>query len=324
MLWQAGVTALLAVGAQAGGVADLVAEGVLTGRSRQAVEQRMGEHASDRIVVSRQASSTVSLIQNGTVNMAEWEAQVSTACQQALSKLPQSTNPSGTCTCYNLPALNTQTGAFEADLRLYQLSTPREDFTGIPANQVQVALSYNGASVSPVTSSTAAQKVSGPQARQAAGANTNLKLLQTYLFVGQVDPNKMQLEMNMAALEALVMPTVTLSAVNAAGQTVNTTVSSNEAAFVTGVFSNMVVLSETAKAQAAVDDVTRGLANGTIAFVLPGVNLLIFPIGLIICGAWTVIGAAVIGFGFFERVQYRESYRRRSAIANKGSMTKRI
>lgn len=321
MLWHAPVAALLAVGAQAGGVADLVAEGALTGRSPKSIEQRMEEHVSDHVVVSRQASSTVSLQQNGTVNMAEWEAQVNAACQEALSKLPQSTNPSGTCTCYNLPVLNTKTGAFEADLRLYQLSTPREEFAGIPPDQVQVSLSYNGASVSPVTATTAAQKVSGPQARQAA---PSLQLLQTYLFVGQVDQDKMQLEMNMAALEALVMPTVTLSAVNAGGQTVNTTVSSNEATFLTGVFSDMVVLSDTAKAQAAVDDVTQGLSNGTIAFVLPGVNLLIFPIGLIICGSWTVIGAAVIGFGFFERVQYRESYRRRSAIANKGSASRRI
>jgi hypothetical protein len=194
MLWHARVTALLAAGAQAGGVADLVAEGVLTGRSPKSIEQRMGQHVNDHVVVSRQASSTVSLQQNGSVNMADWEAQVTAACQQALQKLPQSTNPSGTCTCYNLPVLNTQTGAFEADLRLYQLSTPREEFAGIPPDQVQVSLSYNGASVSPVTASTAAQKVSGPQPRQ---ASTNLQLLQTYLFVGQVDQDKMQLEMNM-------------------------------------------------------------------------------------------------------------------------------
>lgn len=191
MMWQAGVTALLAIGAQAGGVADLVAEGALTGRSPKSIEQRMEEHVSDHVVVSRQASSTVSLNQNGTVNMAEWEAQVNTACEDALSKLPQSTNPSGTCTCYNLPVLNTKTGAFEADLRLYQISASREEFAGIPANQVQVGLSYNGASVSPVTASTAAQKV---QPRQ---ANSKPQLLQTYLFVGQVDPDKMQLEMNM-------------------------------------------------------------------------------------------------------------------------------
>lgn len=118
-----------------------------------------------------------------------------------------------------------------------------------------------------------------------------------------------------ALLEALVTPTVTLSAVNAAGATVSTNVSSNEAVFVAGVFSNDVVLSNTAKAQLAVDLVVSELKNGTVAFVLPGVNLLIFPVGLVVTGSWFVIGLVVIGFGFFERVQYRENYRRRVARA---------
>lgn len=120
------------------------------------------------------------------------------------------------------------------------------------------------------------------------------------------------------------MPVVTLSAVNAAGQTVSTNVSSNEAVFVAGAFSTQVVLSTTAQAQLAVDAVVGGLANGTVAFVLPGVNLLIFPIGLVIAGIWLVIGATVIGFGFFERVQYREHYRRRAAYASKAATLKRF
>lgn len=119
------------------------------------------------------------------------------------------------------------------------------------------------------------------------------------------------------------MPTVTLSAVTTAGQQITTNVSMNEAAFLTGVFADQVVLSTTAQAQIAVDQVVAGLANGTVAFVLPGVNLLIFPVGLIIASIWFVIGLLVIGFGFFERVSYRESYRRNAAIANRGA-TKRI
>lgn len=116
------------------------------------------------------------------------------------------------------------------------------------------------------------------------------------------------------------MPTVTLSAANAGGQTVSTNVSSNEASFLVGALSDIVVLSETAKAQIAVDQVVQGLANGTVAFVLPGVNLLIFPIGLVITGAWTAIGMVVIGIGFFERVQHREMYRKSAAIAGKGAV----
>lgn len=120
------------------------------------------------------------------------------------------------------------------------------------------------------------------------------------------------------------MPTVTLSAKNSLGKTVATNVSSNEAAFVAGAFSTTRILSSTGRAQQAVDNVVAGLANGTVAFVLPGVQLLVFPIGLIIVGSWFVIGAAVVGFGLLERVQYRESYRRRVAIANKGATVRRI
>lgn len=125
-------------------------------------------------------------------------------------------------------------------------------------------------------------------------------------------------------IEEYVTPVVTLSAKNTAGQTVSTNVSSNEASFVAGALSTELVISTTAQAQIAVDLVVAGLANGTVAFVLPGVNLLIFPVGLVVTGTWFVIGLAVIGFGFFERVQYRETYRRSSALATKGNTSNRI
>lgn len=186
MMWKAGITAALAVGgAQAGGVADLVAEGMLTGRSSLSLESRMNDVA-ENVVVSRQAS-TVALNGTGVMNMTAWDIEVNAACQAALSKLAQATNPSGTCTCYNLPVLNNATGAFEADLRLYQISGARDDFAGISQNAIQVSLSYNGASVSPVTAQTAAAKVVLPTKRQ----NQNVQLLQTYMFVGQIDQDKL-------------------------------------------------------------------------------------------------------------------------------------
>lgn len=193
MLGKAGLSALLAVGAQAGGIGSLVAEGYLTGRSPRSLESRMADDALNNIIVSRQVPSTVQFNTNGTVNMTAWDTQVNAACAAALSKLTEASNPSGTCTCYNLPVLNNATGAFEADLRLYQVSAARAEFAGIPADQVQVALSYNGASVSPVSAATAGAKVA---ARQTTAGGTQLKLLQTYLFIGQIDPSKMALNMN--------------------------------------------------------------------------------------------------------------------------------
>lgn len=184
MMWKVGITTALAVGAQAAGVSDLVAEGMLTGRSSLSLESRMDDIATNHVVVSRQTSTVLN--GTGTMNMTAWDIEVNAACQGALSKLAQATNPSGTCTCYNLPVLNNNTGAFEADLRLYQISAARDDFAGISQNQIQVSLSYNGASVSPVSAQTAAAKV------VAKRQNTNVQLLQTYMFVGQIDQEKLQ------------------------------------------------------------------------------------------------------------------------------------
>lgn len=194
MFWKAGAMALLAAGAHAGGVADLVAEGILTGRSPKSLEQRMQDDAARLIVVGRRASSTAQASQNGTIDMEAWDTEVNAACQSALSKLHKASNPSGTCTCYNLPVMNNQTGAFEADLRLYQLSTPTGDFDGISAEHIQVSLSYNGASVSPVNTTTAAEKASSIRRQDTQGKPT---LLQTYMFIGQVDADKLQAESNM-------------------------------------------------------------------------------------------------------------------------------
>lgn len=194
MFWQAGVTALLAVGVCAGGVADLVAEGILTGRSPRSLEQRMADDAARFVIVEKRAASTTQTTQttqNNTVDMEAWDAEVNTACVAALSKLAKATNPSGTCTCYNLPAINNDTGAFEADLRLYQLSNPTGDFSGISADQVQVSLSYNGASVSPMSTTTATQK-----AKERRGGS-NPTLLQKYLFVGQIDTARLPDRNNM-------------------------------------------------------------------------------------------------------------------------------
>lgn len=118
------------------------------------------------------------------------------------------------------------------------------------------------------------------------------------------------------------MPTLTLTGANAAGQTVSTNVSSNEASFLTGVFSKEIIRSDLAVAQAAVDDVVAQLQNGTVAFVLPGVQLMIFPVGLVITSTWLLIGLAFYGFGTYERIGYAESYRRRRAVA--GDNAKRI
>lgn len=96
----------------------------------------------------------------------------------------------------------------------------------------------------------------------------------------------------------------------------------NEAAFVAGVFSDRIVLSNETLAQLAVDSVVAGLHNGTVVFVLPGTQILIAPVGLVITGSWMVLGLAVYGFGTFERMNYAEAHKRATVRAQKGSQAR--
>jgi hypothetical protein len=116
----------------------------------------------------------------------------------------------------------------------------------------------------------------------------------------------------------LILPTVSLKGINSGGTAVTTNVSSNEAVFVNGVFSKQVIMSDLALAQLAVNDVVAGLKNGTVAFILPGVNILIFPVGLVVTAFWTVAGISVYTFGTFQRIGYREAYNQRKARSGKG------
>lgn len=196
MFWQRTLVAsVLAIGAQAG-IGGLVVEGL--SRNSPGVERRLEEMAMANLeargyVEARQSEGPgidTPLNSDGSIDMEAWNAAVNTACRNALRSLELASNPSGACVCYNLPALNNSTGTFQADLRLFQLSQPTGQFQGIPQEKIEVELSYHGASVSEVNQ----QTVNRVKARQ---ENTgDLKLLQSYLFVGQVDKDQMSGEVD--------------------------------------------------------------------------------------------------------------------------------
>lgn len=264
------------------------------------------------ILQKRQSNSINLTPDSSSMNLTQWNTETSAACTAALKQLAVASNPSGTAVCYNIPSLDTNTGTFMADLRLFQVSLATGDFTTIPQQNIQVELQYNGASVSPVSSSQV-------NTRDLGRREVNPSPLQTYMFVGQIDQAQLAQPMTMGVLEALIMPTVSLKGVNSAGNTITTNVSSNEAAFVNGVFSKEIIMSDLALAQLAVNDELAGLRNGTVAFLLPGVNILIFPVGLVVTSFWSLIGFAAYGYGTFQRINYRESYRSRKARAGKSS-----
>ena len=215
MFWKAIIVASALAGQVRAGMEELASGSDLAGRTTHDWEQRMAAAAADDashsapVVAKRATTNTttgttvaipaaiagtgVVLNADGSINMTAWDDTATAACNAALTKLPQSTNPSGTCICYNLPALDNTTGTFEADLRLFQLSTPSGAFEGIPPENIQVGLSYSGASVSPISMASADMVVS----RDTTTSNSTLRLLQQYLFVGQIKKELMAPDLNM-------------------------------------------------------------------------------------------------------------------------------
>ena len=121
-----------------------------------------------------------------------------------------------------------------------------------------------------------------------------------------------------AALQNVLVPAVTLTGTTAAGNTVNTTLASNEATFVSGVFAEEVAPT---KSQVSPPIQTLVVASSS-PFVLPGQKILIEPIGLGITSVWTVLFVGSIAYGTIGRIRFRDSYRRRAAIASKGDMAR--
>lgn len=271
-----------------------------------------------RAAANSSIPSDVKLLPNGSLDFSAWNNLTDVACKQRLSTITRTSNPSGDCICYNLPMLDVTTGMFEADLRLYRISAPRDDFVGVPPSEIQVGVVYKGASVTPMKPADA-NSGSSPSVnvtKRADVQSSSPTLLQSYMLVGQIDKDRMKTNLSIADLEALVLPTLTLSAETPNGR-ISSNVSLNEAVFLVGVFSTDVVLSDFAAAQLAVTQQHDALKNGTVAFILPGVNILIFPVGLIITSVWLAIGLAAYGFGTYERIQHVAAYKRRAMHASR-------
>lgn len=135
-------------------------------------------------------------------DLAKWEEQTKAACQNALKGLNgQASNPSGIAVCYNLPFLDNQTGIFQAELRMYNVSAPINPWTGVTAGDVSMTLSYLGATVQNMNGTFAKREeqlfwppikereVDGMLVeRQDNGGPSELKVL---MYVGKVNSNLM-------------------------------------------------------------------------------------------------------------------------------------
>lgn len=214
MFWKVAVTTAVLASSVGAEIRPLSMDQTIEVRAVDVLERNY-EDVANRYIEKRQTAavdgvwipkSEVTLNPDGSINMTAWEEETSQKCTDALSHLDQASNPSGTCICYNLPSLDAKSGVFEADLRLYKVSDANGAFSGIPPQNIQVGLSFNGASVSPISANNSGGST-GTTARRDVGFEAPWstlqkravapQLLQTYLFVGQIDPARMTASMSM-------------------------------------------------------------------------------------------------------------------------------
>ena len=80
---------------------------------------------------------------------ADWDENTESACSTALIDLHGvATNPSGLAACYNVQSLDSVTGNFEVDLRLYRISAPTGGWLKLDSSSVGVGLTYVSATIS--------------------------------------------------------------------------------------------------------------------------------------------------------------------------------
>jgi hypothetical protein len=83
-----------------------------------------------------------------SVNTTQWSAEAEQSCMTAVMNLKgKSSNPAGLAVCYNVPYLDEQKGVFEAELRMYNVCAPTNDFVGVAPSDMMVTLSYQGATI---------------------------------------------------------------------------------------------------------------------------------------------------------------------------------
>jgi hypothetical protein len=172
--------------------AGLIGDATQLVRREDVMEEKMKRYVDSIIEPIQRRQTTTG---DGKVNVTAWDAQTAAACTSKLAALGGvASNPSGLAVCYNLPFLDNTTGVFEADLRLYMIAAPTGGFANIASSNVQVGLSYDGATVSAVNASTlkrrsdATSLISWPRDEEGVERRaTAPTLVQSYAFVGQIN-----------------------------------------------------------------------------------------------------------------------------------------
>ncbi len=157
------------------------------GRSANRMMKRLDRRQQPDNGASEPAAST--LPQSGQASQLDlqaWNDATSESCMAAVAAMSEASNPSGITVCYNVPFLDNSTGVFEAELRLYNVSPPFDDWAGVRLQDISVSLSYLGAEVQATENNFNRRSVvpSSLQKRQERSGPQPLKVL---TYVGRIN-----------------------------------------------------------------------------------------------------------------------------------------
>ena len=121
-----------------------------------------------------------------------WNNQTEAACINAITGLNSiATNPAGIAVCYNIPYLSNTTGAFQAELRLYQISPATADWASLNRDGVSFSLTYSDATVAAGNSSIMKRGALDNEIRNGLVERASTRELSVEDFVGQLNNSAM-------------------------------------------------------------------------------------------------------------------------------------
>ncbi|RVX75958.1 hypothetical protein B0A52_00315 [Exophiala mesophila] len=271
--------------------------------TRRDLEQDMKRGASSmlRRAPQEQDQSDNSLL-GVTSSPSELNETIAKACIDALEPLTGVENDGGLTSCFNILQFDEDAHTFEADLRLYQTFEPRGSFANISVNDIMISLQFP----SKTMFQSLTKKKRDLESRQ---SNVDMLEIQQYTLFGFLAKELDLKKLNDTQIMSLMLPDIKLNTAESQ-RAVSANITAGDGAwFVIGEFSRDFDAS-LVTAAAAADAISIA-----VPYKLPGVTLGIFPTGLIITGAWTLIFFLAYGFGTLGRIKYRDAYRKRMAAS---------
>lgn len=250
---------------------------------------------------------------NGGVSLTQpsngMNTTVQTACMTAMQSITNITNDAGFAACYNILEWSPSTNMFQADLRLYQMTSATGDFANISMGAMTVMLTF--------PNSTQFSILTNTKRSLASLENRDLSTptqIQQYTLVGSFTNHLSFSKLNSTEEMSLVIPQISLQATSEDQTSVTADIAVSDIAyFVAGQFKDQAT--PQLAAQAANPSMAAAAVTAGSPFNIPGRTLGIFPTGLIVTCAWTLFFFITFGVGTVGRIRHRNAYRKRVAAA---------